>query len=151
MCPRSICKPAPKVNDTSMIAARSRLEGHLLRSVTSTADNPAVRGTARAHGQASARMGDRQRVDRIVDVASVVLISVAAVMTALCGYQSGRWGGQQARLYSMANADRVLSAEAADKALAFNAINVNLFLTMSTQLTPATKEKPTLSIGASVR
>jgi len=73
-------------------------------------------------------MGDRQRIDRIVDVASVVLISVAAVMTALCGYQSGRWGGQQSRLYSMANADRVLSAEAADKALAFNAINVNLFL-----------------------
>jgi len=49
-------------------------------------------------------------------------------MTALRGYQSGRWGGQQARLYSMANADRVLSAEANDKALAFNAINVNLFL-----------------------
>jgi len=49
-------------------------------------------------------------------------------MTALCGYQSGRWGGQQARLYSMANANRVLSAEAADKPLAFNAINVNLFL-----------------------
>ncbi len=73
-------------------------------------------------------MGDRQRIDRIVDVASVVLISVAAVMTALCGYQSGRWGGQQARLYNMANADHVLSAEAADKSLAFTAINVNLFL-----------------------
>ena len=73
-------------------------------------------------------MGDRPRIDRIVDVASVVLISVAAVMTALCGYQSGRWGGQQARLYNMANADYVLSAEAADKSLAFTAINVNLFL-----------------------
>jgi membrane protein DedA with SNARE-associated domain len=86
-------------------------------------------------------MADRQRVDRIVDVASVVLISVAAVMTALCGYQSGRWGGQQARLYSMANADRILSAEAADKALAFNAINVNLFLNYVNAVDAGNKRK----------
>lgn len=68
------------------------------------------------------------RADRVVDVAAVVLISVAAVLTALCGYQSGRWGGQQSRLYSMANASRLRSAEAADRANVLTAIDVAVFL-----------------------
>jgi hypothetical protein len=67
-------------------------------------------------------------VDRFVDVASVVLISIAAVLTALCGYQSGRWGGQQARLYNIANADRTRSAEDADRANIMTAIEIGLFL-----------------------
>jgi hypothetical protein len=71
---------------------------------------------------------EQGRADRIVDVASVVLISVAAVLTALCGYQSGRWGGEQSRLYSMANASRLRSAEAADRANVLTAIDVALFL-----------------------
>lgn len=73
-------------------------------------------------------MTDHKRVDRVVDFVSVVLISVAAVLTALCGYQSGRWGGQQARLYSVANANRLLSAEAADRANVLTAIDVAVFL-----------------------
>jgi hypothetical protein len=73
-------------------------------------------------------MLEPQKIDRIVDVASLVLISVAAVLTALCGYQSGRWGGQQARLYSVANADRLQSAVAADRANVLTAIDVAVFL-----------------------
>ncbi len=73
-------------------------------------------------------MFDPKAVDRVVDVLSVVLISVAAVLTALCGYQSGRWGGVQTRLYNVASASRIESAEAADRAVGTNAINVNLFL-----------------------
>jgi len=61
-------------------------------------------------------------------VASVVLISVAAVLTALCGYQSGRWSGHQARQYNVANAKRIASAEAADRANVLTAIDVALFL-----------------------
>ncbi len=73
-------------------------------------------------------MLETARIDRVVDVASVVLISVAAVLTALCGYQSGRWSGQQTRLYSVANADRLRSAEAADRANVLTAIDVAVFL-----------------------
>jgi hypothetical protein len=73
-------------------------------------------------------MLDPRKIDRIVDVASLVLISVAAVLTALCGYQSGRWSGQQARLYSVANADRLRSAVAADRANVLTAIDVAVFL-----------------------
>jgi hypothetical protein len=73
-------------------------------------------------------MDRHERADRIVDIASVVLISVAAVLTALCGYQSGRWGGEQSRLYSLANANRLHSAEAADRANALTTIDVSVFL-----------------------
>lgn len=69
-----------------------------------------------------------QRFDRVVDIASVVLISMAAVLTAICGYQSGRWGGRQAQLYSLANANRLQSAEAADRANVLTAMDVGLFL-----------------------
>jgi hypothetical protein len=74
------------------------------------------------------RVLETKTVDRIVDVASVVLISVAAVLSALCGYQSGRWGGQQARLYNVANAYRIESAEEAGRSNALIAIDVSLFL-----------------------
>jgi hypothetical protein len=73
-------------------------------------------------------MLERARVDRFVDFASVVLISVAAVLTAVCGYQSGRWGGDQLRLYNVANANRIASAEAEAKGNAQTAIDVVLFL-----------------------
>jgi hypothetical protein len=71
---------------------------------------------------------DRERIDKFVDVASVVLISVAAVLTALCGYQGSRWDGEQTRLYNIANASRLKSAEAADRAAVYTSINVTLFL-----------------------
>jgi len=58
----------------------------------------------------------------------VLLISIAAVLTALCGYQSGRWGGVQQLFYNLANDSRVESAQAADRSIALIAIDVNLFL-----------------------
>jgi hypothetical protein len=57
-----------------------------------------------------------------------VLISVAAVLTALCGYQSGRWSGEQARLYSAADSDRLQSAEERDRANAVSAVDVSIFI-----------------------
>jgi hypothetical protein len=69
-----------------------------------------------------------ETVDRVVDIAAVALISIAAVLTALCGYQSGRWGGQQARLYGEANAARVEAAQASDRANVLTAIDVGVFL-----------------------
>src|SRR5580698_7000825 len=68
------------------------------------------------------------RADRIVDVLSVVLISVAAVLTAMCGYQSGLWDGHQTRLYSTANAARLHSAEEAERANVLTSIDVAIFI-----------------------
>jgi hypothetical protein len=73
-------------------------------------------------------MLSRESIDRFVDVASVVLISVAAVLTAVCGYQASRWEGEQTRLYNIANANRLQAAEAADRSAVTTSINVTLFL-----------------------
>lgn len=73
-------------------------------------------------------MADHSKVDKIVDVASVALISAAAVLSALCSYQATRWSGSQARLYNVSNLQRLESAEATNRSLALTAINVNLFL-----------------------
>lgn len=66
--------------------------------------------------------------DRFVDVASLVLISLAAVLSAVCGYQSGRWGGQTALLYNDAGNYRVLAAEAHDTANELRMIDIGVFL-----------------------
>jgi hypothetical protein len=73
-------------------------------------------------------MAEHSRADRFVDVASVFLISIAAVLTALSGYQSGRWSGEQAQFYNRANASRIESAEASGKANALTAIDIVTFL-----------------------
>lgn len=70
----------------------------------------------------------REAIDRFVDVASVALISVAAVLTAVCGFQASRWDGEQTRLYNVADASRLHAAEAADRAAVYTSINVTLFL-----------------------
>lgn len=71
---------------------------------------------------------DHSRVDRVVDVASVVLISAAAVFSALCSYQAGRWGGAQTNMYNRASVERTFASEATNRSLALAAIDVNLFL-----------------------
>jgi hypothetical protein len=73
-------------------------------------------------------MLDRKTVDRVVDVASLALISITAVLSALCGYQSGRWGEAQTRLYNVANADRVRAAEVTGRGNTLTIIDVTLFL-----------------------
>jgi hypothetical protein len=73
-------------------------------------------------------MAEHSKIDRFVDIAGVALISAAAVLTALSGYQSGRWSGAQSRFYNVASASRIESAEAADREVAITAIDVNVFL-----------------------
>jgi hypothetical protein len=73
-------------------------------------------------------MLSRESIDRFVDIASVVLISVAAVLTAVCGYQASRWEGEQTRLYNIAEASRLAAAESADNSAVRTSINVTLFL-----------------------
>jgi hypothetical protein len=71
---------------------------------------------------------DHAAIDRFVDFASLILISLAAVLTAVCGYQAARWDGEQTRLYNIAAADRVLSEEANDRSIGLAVIDVAAFL-----------------------
>ena len=73
-------------------------------------------------------MASHETIDRIVDIASLAVISAAAVLTALCSYQSGRWSGAEARHYDLANADRAAAAMSSNRAIAETAIDVNMFM-----------------------
>jgi hypothetical protein len=66
--------------------------------------------------------------DRAVDVLSVVLISLAAVLTALCGYQAGRWGGRSTELYNETGNYRALVVEAHDTSNELHMIDIGVFL-----------------------
>jgi len=71
---------------------------------------------------------NRERTDRIVDILSVVLISAAAVLTAFCGYQSGKWTGVQTMLYNQASVQRTQATEANADALQAQVIDIGIFL-----------------------
>lgn len=76
-------------------------------------------------------MISRDAIDRIVDITSLAVISAAAVLTAVCSYQSGRWSGAQARHYDLANANRAAAAMSTNHTIADTAIDVNMFLQWS--------------------
>jgi hypothetical protein len=72
--------------------------------------------------------GQGDRFDRWVEFLSAVLLSLATVLTAWCGYQAARWGGEQARLYNQASAARVRSAQAEGQARSRDNLNAALYV-----------------------
>jgi len=68
-------------------------------------------------------LNERQR-----EIWAVVLISVAAVLSAWCAYQAARWGSEQAASYARANATRVESLRQSNLANRQITIDVSLFV-----------------------
>lgn len=68
------------------------------------------------------------RSDWLVDMGTVILISLAAIATAWCGYQATRWSALQALDYSRANSSRVEASIAASRSNALRMIDVGLFV-----------------------
>ncbi|HEY5427213.1 MAG TPA: hypothetical protein VIJ77_11735 [Candidatus Tumulicola sp.] len=66
--------------------------------------------------------------DRWVDLASVILISAATVLTAWSGYEAARWSALQTRQYNEASSQRIASAVATGRANALVVIDVATFL-----------------------
>jgi hypothetical protein len=68
------------------------------------------------------------KAEHRVELWAVVLISVAAVLSAWCAYQSARWGNAQAQSYARANAARVESLRQSDLANRQTMVDINLFV-----------------------
>ena len=68
------------------------------------------------------------RFDRWVDVASVVLISLATVVTAWCGYEAARWTALETRSYNDASSLRVQAAVSEGRSNTLQTIDVATFL-----------------------
>jgi hypothetical protein len=69
----------------------------------------------------------RTRTPVGVDVVATVLLAVAAVTTAWCGYQATRWSGEQAKTSALASATRFEAARALNLAYAQTQIDVATF------------------------
>jgi hypothetical protein len=71
-------------------------------------------------------MPDPDRVDRL-EVASAVILSIAALASSGASYQAGLWDGEQAAHYSQAGALRIQASRAALEGDALKAIEVQTF------------------------
>jgi hypothetical protein len=70
------------------------------------------------------QMGD---LHQGIEFFSVVLISLATVVSAWCAYQSALWAGEVMSSYNLANAARTESVRMSNRALQLTTIDVNLF------------------------
>ncbi len=59
---------------------------------------------------------ERPRWTRRREVATVVLLSITAVVTAWCGFQASKWGGEMSISFSQASSARIQAADAASGA-----------------------------------
>lgn len=76
----------------------------------------------------SASGEDARRRGGWVEIASTVLLALAAVATAWSSYQASRWTGEQAKAFGAANAARVESTRASDLANAQKEVDVAVFI-----------------------
>jgi hypothetical protein len=67
------------------------------------------------------------RFDRWVEFVSAVVLALATVLTAWCGYQAARWSGEQAAAYSQAGAARTRAAQTTNQAMLRISTQVGLF------------------------
>lgn len=71
--------------------------------------------------------GQGDRFDRRVEFFSAIVLALAAVLTAWCGYQAALWGGKQAKAYSDASAARIMAAQQTSEAMLRSSIHIGLF------------------------
>jgi len=71
--------------------------------------------------------GPGRRFGRWVEILAAIVLSLATVATAWCGYQATRWSGEQARAYSEASANRVRASQRANEAMLITNLHVVLF------------------------
>ncbi|KQR38747.1 hypothetical protein [Microbacterium sp. Leaf159] len=70
---------------------------------------------------------DRPRVDRILDILTVVLLSITAVITAWCGFEASKWGGEMSIAFSQASSARVQAASAEGTAQAARQYDLTVY------------------------
>lgn len=70
---------------------------------------------------------DPQNGRRTVEIVTVVVISVVAVLTAWCGFQSSKWGGEMSVAFSQASGARIQAASADGEAHTARAFDLTIY------------------------
>lgn len=72
--------------------------------------------------------GQGDRFDRWIEFLSVIVLSLATVMTAWCGYQAAQWDGEQANYYNLATTAQVAASQKANEGMLRSSTHVGLFV-----------------------
>ena len=68
-----------------------------------------------------------RRWGRIHEVLAVVVLSVTAILTAWCGFEASKWGGQMSIQFSQASSARIQSIDFASEARDVQAIDLTIY------------------------
>lgn len=69
----------------------------------------------------------RERAERVREVLAVVVLSVTAILTAWCGFESSKWGGMMSIEFSQASGARIEAADAASTARDNRAVDLSIY------------------------
>ncbi|AZH78208.1 MULTISPECIES: hypothetical protein [Microbacterium] len=69
----------------------------------------------------------RERTRGVLDVLTVLLLSVTAVVTAWCGFEASKWGGEMSIAFSQASSARVQAASAEARAQAARQYDLTIY------------------------
>lgn len=67
------------------------------------------------------------RLTRIQDIVGVFLLSITAVLTAWCGFESSKWGGEMSIAFSEASGARIQAASAAGEARSAEQVDLTVY------------------------
>ena len=84
--------------------------------------------------------GQDDHFDRRVELVSAILLSLATVLTAWCGYQAARWSGVQAQHNTLAAGYRVQAAQSMNQMLVQENMQVGLFVQYAAALSSGNDE-----------
>lgn len=69
----------------------------------------------------------RERAESVREVLAVVVLSVTAILTAWCGFESSKWGGMMSIEFSQASGARIEAADAASTARDNRAVDLSIY------------------------
>lgn len=80
------------------------------------------------------RIEEDVQFDRWVEFISAIVLALATIATAWCGYQAALWGGEQARFATQSTKANIESARLSNEALLLQNLYANLFVAWTTAI-----------------
>jgi len=71
--------------------------------------------------------GPQTTFSRVQDIVGVFLLSITAVLTAWCGFESSKWGGEMSIAFSQASGARIQAASAEGEARAAQQFDLSIY------------------------
>lgn len=111
-----------------------------MTSPDTSAENPQTNSELSLSDRLLAAEGLVLRFDRWVEFISAIVLALATVATAWCGYQATQWGGEEAAHRAQAGAATTRSAQMSNEAVQVTSLRANLFVAWVTAFSEDNQE-----------